>query len=369
MSKTIRLNWDGATDDKGITAYELMYALAPGFNVWQQAAIISTTQSTNVSYDFVTTNYVDHRFSIRAIDTIGQYSDYKYVTQTIAPVTTFISTNSSSTLGTCGNPTYTPSDIINIYSGASLIGNTDILSGNVVKTEGNLVFNGLGNNWNVLHYNKSYNCTISTSGVITSVSACAILYAKSFKVSVGKSNSTDACKETAFPTTWYCKETVLQVNTIVYSDPQCLQPVNPGNFFKEQVSNQSYEVQNITGKILSYGLCGITRRINYKFYKSGTPMGRAAYNIIVNGITVIDYTTFGTAQETANTSGFLDVQQGDVINFSLKGYNGSHFAITSKIQTDTVSNSKTQSAQAIATITFTIGVTDENVTGSVNIPY
>jgi len=87
----------------------------------------------------------------------------------------------------------------------------------------------------------------------------------------------------------------------------------------------------------------------------------------VNGITVIDYTTFGTAQETANTSGFLDVKQGDVINFSLKGYNGSHFAITSKIQTDTVSNSKTQSAQAIATITFTIGVTDENVTGSVNI--
>ena len=87
----------------------------------------------------------------------------------------------------------------------------------------------------------------------------------------------------------------------------------------------------------------------------------------MNGITVIDYTTFGTAQETANTSGFLDVKQGDVINFSLKGYNGSYFAITSKIQTDTVSNSKTQSAQAIATITFTIGVTDENVTGSVNI--
>jgi hypothetical protein len=173
MSKTIHLSWDGASDDKGITAYELMYALAPGFNNWQQAAVISTTQSANISYDFVTTNYVDHKFSIRTIDTIGQYSDYKYVTQTIAPVTTFISTTSSSILGTCGNPAYTPSDIINIYSGASLIGNTNILSGNIVKTEGNLTFNGYGRNWSVLHYDKSYNCIINSSGNITSSISCS----------------------------------------------------------------------------------------------------------------------------------------------------------------------------------------------------
>ena len=172
MSKIIHLSWNGATDDKGINAYELLYSLAPTFNNWQQAAIINTTQS-NVSYDFEVKDYVDHRFSIRTIDTIGQYSDYKYVTQTVGPVPSFISSTSSATIGTCGNPTYTPANIINIYSNNSLIGNTDVLSGNIVKTEGNLTFNGYGRNWNVLHYNKSYNCIINSSGTVTSSISCS----------------------------------------------------------------------------------------------------------------------------------------------------------------------------------------------------
>lgn len=172
MSKIIHLSWNGATDDKGINAYELLYSLAPTFNNWQQAAIINTTQS-NVSYDFEVKDYVDHRFSIRTIDTIGQYSDYKYVTQTVGPVPSFISSTSSATIGTCGNPTYTPTNIINIYSNNSLIGNTDVLSGNIVKTEGNLTFNGYGRNWNVLHYNKSYNCIINSSGTVTSSISCS----------------------------------------------------------------------------------------------------------------------------------------------------------------------------------------------------
>jgi hypothetical protein len=171
MSKIIRLSWNGATDDKGIKAYELLYSLAPNFNNWQQAAIINTTQS-NVSYDFEVKDYVDHRFSIRTIDTIGQYSDYKYVTQTVDPVPSFISSTSSATIGTCDNPTYTPTNIINIYSNNSLIGNTDVLSGNIVKTEGNLTFNGYGRNWGITHYNKSYSCAINTSGVITESNAC-----------------------------------------------------------------------------------------------------------------------------------------------------------------------------------------------------
>jgi hypothetical protein len=175
MSKTIRLSWNGATDDKGIKAYELLYSLAPNFNNWQQAAIINTTQS-NVSYDFEVKDYVDHRFSIRTIDTIGQYSDYKYVTQTVGPVPSFISSTSSATIGTCDNPTYTPTNIINIYSNNSLIGNTDVLSGNIVKTEGNLTFNGYGRNWGITHYNKSYSCAINTSGVITESNACGPMW-------------------------------------------------------------------------------------------------------------------------------------------------------------------------------------------------
>jgi hypothetical protein len=172
MSKIIHLSWNGATDDKGINAYELLYSLAPTFNNWQQAAIINTTQS-DVSYDFEVKDYVDHRFSIRTIDTIGQYSDYKYVTQTVDTVPSFISSTSSATIGTCGNPTYTPTNIINIYSNNSLIGNTDVLSGNIVKTEGNLTFNGYGRNWNVLHYDKSYNCIINSIGTVTSSISCS----------------------------------------------------------------------------------------------------------------------------------------------------------------------------------------------------
>lgn len=175
MSKIIHLSWNGATDDKGINAYELLYSLAPTFNNWQQAAIINTTQS-DVSYDFEVKDYVDHRFSIRTIDTIGQYSDYKYVTQTVDPVPSFISSTSSATIGTCGNPTYTPTNIINIYSNNSLIGNTDVLSGNIVKTEGNLTFNGYGRNWGITHYNKSYSCAINTSGVITESNACGPMW-------------------------------------------------------------------------------------------------------------------------------------------------------------------------------------------------
>ena len=57
MSKIIHLSWNGATDDKGINAYELLYSLAPTFNNWKQAAIINTTQSNSSPNLYFTRNY------------------------------------------------------------------------------------------------------------------------------------------------------------------------------------------------------------------------------------------------------------------------------------------------------------------------
>ena len=172
----LKLNWSGATDDIGITGYELQYSLAPDYNNWTKLPIISTTNG-NASYDFTIKKFISHRFSVRTIDTSGQYSDYKYTTFNIDYDSLISSKSNAEKFDIC--TLYEVEYVINIYSSigsTSTIGKTVTpLIGYIVKNYNKELFYGNNAYWKISHNNILYNCKISSTGSISEINTCTVV--------------------------------------------------------------------------------------------------------------------------------------------------------------------------------------------------
>ena len=190
QSTKIDLTWSGATDDQGISGYELRYTLGPNFpdNAWVSIPFISSTGSTG-SYTHTITSFVDHKFSIRTRDTGSQYSDYQYLTVPLSPQT-LISDGYVSSTGICRKistyPIKLEPDMVPSNSRSSMY---------VKKIDGS-VFDGDNKYWRIAYTNKEsmvttyHFCKISDLGQLIEISACSEeQIIKTVTISIYKSNT------------------------------------------------------------------------------------------------------------------------------------------------------------------------------------
>lgn len=183
MSNIINLTWDGATDDNGISGYQLQWrtnATSP----WSQPPILvnhnpnspgNTPKSGGGSYSHTITQLLNHTFRIRIIDSVGQFSGYKTVEVAVDTSTILIS--SQGTLigvnSVCSLSIFNPTNPILLKNELGATTNTIENFLTFVKNINNTTFNGQDKYWRILLNNISYKCLINADGRIESNVQCS----------------------------------------------------------------------------------------------------------------------------------------------------------------------------------------------------
>lgn len=198
----INLTWNGAVDDNGISGYQLQWRLSPN-SPWSTPPILinhnpnygpNTSKTGGGSYSHTPTQFVDHYFRIRIVDSVGQYSTYKEILVNVEKNDVLISATSSLTNSSnvCISQTFNPVNPIILIDTNNNSQNINTISINyLVKKTDNSVFNGLNRYWRILLLdNSSWNCLINTTGVITDVSSCLTTTIKSELISLGFTSNT-----------------------------------------------------------------------------------------------------------------------------------------------------------------------------------
>jgi hypothetical protein len=228
MSNIINLTWNGATDDNGISGYQIQWRTSTT-SPWSQPPILvnhntnspgNTPTSGGGSYNHTITQVRDHTFRIRIIDSVGQFSAYKTITVSVDTSTILISSQGSQ-LGNnrvCTLNTFNPINPILLKD--NNVATTDTIVDNLtfVKKDDGSVFDGELKFWRILLNNISYRCKIDTSGMIQSHVQCSS-NVKTFNISSQgyDSNITNGpiCVADLFNTIYFNNE--LEIGTIIYT--------------------------------------------------------------------------------------------------------------------------------------------------------
>jgi len=182
MSNIINLTWNGATDDIGISAYQIQWRTSPT-SPWSQPPILvnhnpnspgNTPKSGGGSYSHTITQLLNHTFRIRIIDSVGQFSGYKTVEVPVDSSTILIS--SEGTLigvnSVCSSSIFNPINPI-LLKNNNVITTTITNNLTFVKNTDNTTFNGQDKYWRILLNNISYRCLINIDGMIESNVQCS----------------------------------------------------------------------------------------------------------------------------------------------------------------------------------------------------
>jgi len=225
MSNIINLTWNGATDDIGISGYQIQWRTSTT-SPWSQPILVNhnpnspgnTPTSGGGSYSHTITQVRDHTFRIRIIDSVGQFSAYKTIAVSVDTATILISTRDSQINDdlVCGFP------VINsiLLKDNNGVATTTIINNlTFVKNFDNTTFNGQGRFWRILLNNISYRCKIDTSGKIESHVQCSSFNVKTFNISSQgyDSNITNGpiCVADLLNTIYFNNELV--IGTIIYT--------------------------------------------------------------------------------------------------------------------------------------------------------
>lgn len=226
----INLTWDGATDDNGISAYQLQWRTSTT-SPWSSiisvnhdpAYGLNTATAGGGFYNHVATQLLDHFFRIRIVDSVGQYSGYKEI---IAPVDSNVILISpiNTTTGTlaCSVHPLVPTDPIILVPSFTPNNNLPIPANvTVVKHTDNSVFNGSNQWWRILTSGVNYGCRIDTNGTILYSTICSSgggEFKSEFISSPGQtSNSTNSsiCTQSANQPIYYTGTLTANI-TIIY---------------------------------------------------------------------------------------------------------------------------------------------------------
>ena len=225
MSNIINLTWNGATDDIGISGYQIQWRTSTT-SPWSQPILVNhnpnspgnTPTSGGGSYSHTITQVRDHTFRIRIIDSVGQFSAYKTIAVSVDTATILISTRNSQLNDNlvCGFPVI---NSILLKDNNGVTTTTIINNLTFVKNSDNTTFNGLGRFWRILLNNISYRCKIDTSGKIESHVQCSSFNVKTFSISSQgyDSNITNGpiCGADLLNTIYFNNELV--IGTIIYT--------------------------------------------------------------------------------------------------------------------------------------------------------
>jgi hypothetical protein len=177
----INLTWDGATDDNGISGYQLQWTTStaapwsPIISVPHDPTYgLNTTTSGGGFYNHSATQLVDHIFRIRIVDSSGQYSGYKYITAGVNTDVILISNNytTSASLACSVHPLVPINPILlNPLSSLNLI----TPNATYVKQTDNSIFHGYDKYWRILLSGVEYGCKVDPDGLVTEVTACSTI--------------------------------------------------------------------------------------------------------------------------------------------------------------------------------------------------
>ena len=177
----INLTWDGATDDNGISGYQLQWTTSTA-TPWSPIISVphdpnyglNTTTSGGGFYNHSATQLVDHIFRIRIVDSSGQYSDYKYITAGVNSDVILISNTSTTSASlACVAHTLVPINpiLLEPLSSSNLI----VVNATYVKQTDSSIFHGYSKYWRILLSDVEYGCKVEPNGLITEVVACSII--------------------------------------------------------------------------------------------------------------------------------------------------------------------------------------------------
>ena len=181
MSNIINLTWNGATDDNGISGYQIQWRTLTT-SPWSQPILVNhnpnspgnTPTSGGGSYSHTITQLRDHTFRIRIIDSVGQFSAYKIIEVPVDNSTVLISSQGV-TFGNnlvCTSNTFNPINPILLKDEFGATTNTIENFSTFVKRENGSVFDGELKFWRILLNNISYKCKINADGRIDSHEQC-----------------------------------------------------------------------------------------------------------------------------------------------------------------------------------------------------
>jgi len=226
MSNIINLTWNGATDDNGISGYQIQWRTSTT-SPWSQPILVNhnpNSPGNNLisgggSYSHTITQVRDHTFRIRIIDSVGQFSGYKEISVPVDSSTILISSQGIA----LGNNLVCTSNALNPINPILLKDNgvitstiTDTLT--FVKNVDDSTFDGQNRFWRILLNTISYKCKIEPSGKIVSHEQCSSNI-RTFNISSQgyDSNITNGqiCVADLNNTIYFNNE--LQIGTIVYN--------------------------------------------------------------------------------------------------------------------------------------------------------
>ena len=226
MSNIINLTWNGATDDNGISGYQIQWRTLTT-SPWSQPILVNhnpnspgnTPTSGGGSYSHTITQLRDHTFRIRIIDSVGQFSAYKTVEVPVDTSTILISSQGVAFGNNlvCTSNTLNPINPI-LLKNNNVTANTIVDDLTFVKNTDNSTFNGQSQFWRILFNNISYKCLINTLGMIESHVECSS-NVKTFNISSQgyDSNITNGpiCVADLNNTIYFNNE--LAIGTIIYT--------------------------------------------------------------------------------------------------------------------------------------------------------
>jgi len=225
MSNIINLTWNGATDDNGISGYQIQWRTSSTLP-WSQPPILvthnpnspNTPKSGGGSYSHTITQLRNHTFRIRIIDSVGQFSAYKTVEVSVDSSTVLIS-NQGVAFGNnlvCTSNTLNPINPILLKdNGVTATTITNDLT--FVKNTDNTTFNGQGQFWRILFNNINYKCLINTSGMIQTNVPCSSNI-RTFNISQGYevTSGYDICSAETI-TEKFINGQILTIGVIMYN--------------------------------------------------------------------------------------------------------------------------------------------------------
>lgn len=345
MSNIINLTWDGATDDNGISGYQLQWRTNPT-SPWSSIIYVphnpnspNTAISGGGSYSHTITQLADHYFRIRIVDSVGQFSGYK---QILAPVDSnlilisHVSTTTSNLA--CSAHPLVPIDPIILRDSTDALTTTIINFLTFVKKSDNTVFDGQTKCWRILLSGISYSCKIEPSGRIIESVLCSSLLSnvKTESISFGYTSNTTSsaiCSADLLDSIYFYN--TLVIGTIIYTflndDGVTLSiPLIGGNKYYVMTYNFSTYVVKISsnppGKVLSvedYNIvCPTNNLIETCCFVKGTKITMSDYttkNIedVKIGDFVITYNEKTGKQEPGEVSGVASPMRSDIVEYEL----------------------------------------------------
>lgn len=341
----IDLTWNGATDDNGISGYEIQWRLSSN-SPWSTPPIFinhdsnygtNTSKTGGGSYSHVPTQFVKHYFRIRIVDSVGQYSAYKEIEVNVDTNNVLISaTYSNIPSNVCISQTFNPiNPIILLDTNNDIVSTLPLsLQSYTVKTINNTTFNGYNKFWRISISSSSWNCRVGVDGVIGLTIPCQVSTINSELISDGflttiNTTNTLICEAQLYYEVYY--DGSLGIGTIIYNElnVDTLSSPFPGAnkyyLISEGIDTYFVRIGNngSVSSIQSYlAVCPTNNSSNYCCFVAGTKISMSDKSTkpiedIKVGDFLITYNEESGIQEIGEVKRVISPLRSDIIEYKL----------------------------------------------------